>query len=223
MLNQTKVDALVVGAGVGGIYATHRLSHMGLKVRCIDVASDVGGTWYWNRYPGAGVVHELDVLIFATGFDAIEGNYTRISIKGRNGETLQHHWKSGPTAFGAVACAGFPNMFIISGPQGAFANFPPLIESETNFIVSCIEHAEKAGPSGGESSLDSPVMEVSQQAEQGWIDLCEKLAEGSLFKKTSSWIFGVNVAGRKASTNFYFGGLKSYLDWCKKDYAVARA
>jgi cation diffusion facilitator CzcD-associated flavoprotein CzcO len=48
-----KVDALVVGAGVGGIYSAYQLSHAGLKVQCIDMASDVGGTWYWNTYPGA--------------------------------------------------------------------------------------------------------------------------------------------------------------------------
>lgn len=163
-----------------------------------------------------GVVHELDILIFATGFDAIEGNYSRIAITGRNGETLQHHWRNGPTAFGGVACAGFPNMFIISGPQGPFANFPPVIESETNLIVSCIEHAEKNRLSKGVDSAVGPVVEVSGVAEQGWIDLCDKLVQGSLFKKTSSWIFGANVAGRKSSTNFYFGGLKTYLTWCEK-------
>lgn len=178
-----------------------------------------------------GTIHELDTLILATGFDAIEGNYMRINIRGRNGRTIQEHWKNGPTAFGSIACAGFPNMFIVAGPQGPFANFPPVIESEINFIMSCIEYAEKGlapeplanGFSSSQRNGYPPkkpmIMEVSEQAEGEWIDLCNELVEGSLFKTTASWIFGVNIPGRKASTNFYFGGLKNYLEWVKTQIA----
>ena len=169
-----------------------------------------------------GTIHELDVLIFATGFDAIEGNYNRIRIVGRNGNTLRKHWENGPTAYGSIACAGFPNMFIIAGPQGPFANFPPVIESQTNFAMSCIEYAERniavaRAPANGAmtngNSKKPIIMEVSKEAERAWVDLCDKLVEGSLFKRTATWIFGANISGRKASTNFYFGGLGKYLDW----------
>lgn len=168
-----------------------------------------------------GTVHDLDVLIFATGFNAIEGSYNRVRFVGRGGETLRKHWENGPTAYGSIACAGFPNMFLISGPQGPFANFPPVIESETNFAMSCIEYAEKniaavrknGVVANGSSSKNPTIMEVSREAEREWIDLCDRLVEGSLFKKTATWIFGTNVAGRKASTNFYFGGLNKYLAW----------
>ncbi|PSN68528.1 FAD/NAD(P)-binding domain-containing protein [Corynespora cassiicola Philippines] len=155
-----------------------------------------------------GTVHELDVLILATGFDSVEGSFNRVSIKGRNGTTLQEHWKDGPTAYGGIACAGFPNMFIISGPQGPFANFPPVIECESNFIFSCLEHIE-ANRAGGETLI----FEAKAEAERGWVELCEKLASPSLFRKTASWITGVNVTGRKSTINFYFPGLKSYLKW----------
>lgn len=152
-----------------------------------------------------GTVHELDVLIFATGFDAIEGNYLRINITGKGGKSLQEHWHDGPKACGAVACAGFPNMFLVSGPQGAFANFPVVIESEVDFITACVKH-------GLENRKDK-VMEVSAAAESAWNDWCDKLVEGSLFRTTASWIFGANVTGRKSSTKFFFGGLKSYRQW----------
>ncbi|KAL3480900.1 FAD/NAD(P)-binding domain-containing protein [Aspergillus californicus] len=152
-------------------------------------------------------IHQLDVLVFATGFDAIEGSYMRVRITGQNGARIQDHWAHGPTAFGGIACSGFPNMYIIAGPQGPFANFPPVIESETSFIISCIEYAEK----------NAQIMEVAHDAERGWIDLCDKLVEGSLFKTAASWIFGTNVQGRAMSTNFYFGGLKNYLDWVKQE------
>lgn len=162
-----------------------------------------------------GTIYELDVLILATGFDAIEGNYTRIKVVGRNGETMQDHWKDALTSYGAIACAGFPNMFMISGPRGPFANFPPIIELETNFIMSCIEYAERNTGVTGRSAI----IEALPEAEHEWGELCEKLVEGSLFKKTHSWIFGVNVPGRKATTNFYFGGLKGYSDWVRSTIA----
>ncbi|CAJ0550000.1 Ff.00g099300.m01.CDS01 [Fusarium sp. VM40] len=153
-----------------------------------------------------GTVHKLDVLIFATGFDAIEGNYLRINIVGRE-ESIRKHWRNGPTAYGAVACSGFPNMYAVSGPQGAFANFPVVIESEVDFITGCILEAEKS----------NRLMEVETKAEQQWNQLCDELVEGSLFKTTASWIFGANVDGRKTSTKFYFGGLNRYREWTKKE------
>ena len=156
-----------------------------------------------------GVLHELDVLIFATGFDAIEGSYLRVNITGRQGKTIQDHWENGPTAYGAVSCAGFPNMFLVSGPQGAFANFPVVIESEIEFLTACIQHAE--------GSRADHVMEATDEAEKGWNNLCDKLVEGSLFKTTASWIFGANVIGRKASTKFYFGGLNKYREWAQTE------
>ncbi|EWZ28391.1 hypothetical protein FOZG_17876 [Fusarium oxysporum Fo47] len=159
-----------------------------------------------------GGLHELDVLIFATGFDAIEGNYLRIKITGREGKSIHKHWENGSMAYGAVACNGFPNMFLVSGPQGAFANFPAVIESEVDFITECILHAEK--------SKRDRVMEVSNKAEQQWSDLCDQLVEGSLFKTTASWIFGANVQGRKSSTKFYFGGLGGYREWARKEIAA---
>ncbi|KAI8719972.1 hypothetical protein NCS52_00441200 [Fusarium sp. LHS14.1] len=157
-----------------------------------------------------GTLHRLDVLIFATGFDAIEGNYLRIQITGKDGKSIQKHWEAGPTAYGAVACSGFPNMFLVSGPQGAFANFPVVIESEIDFITECILHSEKK---------ESRRVEVSAKAEQQWSELCDQLVEGSLFKTTASWIFGSNVEGRKSSTKFYFGGLNRYREWTRKEAA----
>lgn len=157
-----------------------------------------------------GTTHELDVLIFATGFDAIEGNYLRLSITGCHGETIQEHWQNGPTAYGGVACSGFPNMFLVSGPQAPFANFPPVIESEIDFIMSCIENSERK-----RNVLKSrhATVEATQGAEKEWSALCNRLVEGSLFKNTSSWIFGANVPGRRATTNFFFGGLGGYRKW----------
>ncbi|KAL2876979.1 hypothetical protein SGCOL_007812 [Colletotrichum sp. CLE4] len=174
-----------------------------------------------------GTVHEVDVLIFATGFEAVDGSYTRIRIVGRNG-TLKDHWGDGSTTFGAVACAGFPNMFLISGSQGPFANFPPIVECEVNFIMSIIQHAEgslvefwsiedEEGSSSGKEANPSPrkpmIMEAKAQAESDWVELCNSMLKGSLFAKTPSWILSQNIPGKKTNTNFFFGGLRPYLQF----------
>jgi cation diffusion facilitator CzcD-associated flavoprotein CzcO len=158
---------------------------------------------------------ELDALVLATGFDALEGSYLRVSITGQGGQTLKDHWRSGPTTYAGVACAGFPNMFLISGPQGPFANFPCAIESEVNFVTNCIAHAEKLARNA--SLAVPPYITVKPSAEQDWVTLCDELTEGSLFKTTKSWIFGENVEGRKPRVQFYFSGLAPYIEHTKQE------
>ncbi|KAK1448760.1 hypothetical protein CMEL01_08075 [Colletotrichum melonis] len=183
-----------------------------------------------------GTVHEVDVLIFATGFEAVDGSYTRIHVTGRNG-TLKDHWGDGATTFGAVACAGFPNMFLISGPQSPFANFPPIVELEVNFIMSIIQHAEgsplelepiegEGAGSLGEEAIHtrSPrrrmIMEAKGQAESDWVGLCNSMLKGSLFTKTPSWILSQNIPGKKTNTNFFFGGLRPYLKFVDEEVSA---
>jgi cyclohexanone monooxygenase len=156
-----------------------------------------------------GVVHELDLIIFATGFDAVEGNYNRIKIKGRHGQTLKDHWDpQGPTSYLGISVPGFPNLFMITGPQGPFTNLPPAIEAHVDLITSCIERAEKIQIGGRQT-----IIEALPEAEKEWGRECDRAAEGSLFKETASWIFGSNVAGKKYALRFYFGGLAKYYQY----------
>ena len=152
-----------------------------------------------------GTVHKLDMIIFATGFDAVEGNYLRMRIRGRNGKTLKDHWENGPTSYLGVFVPDFPNLFMITGPQGPFTNLPPAIEAHVELIASSIERAEKARKENGRG-----IVEALPQAEAEWVQECEKVAEGSLFKETASWIFGNNVSGKKVALRFYFGGLAAF-------------
>jgi cation diffusion facilitator CzcD-associated flavoprotein CzcO len=158
-----------------------------------------------------GTTVEIDVLVLATGFDALEGSYLQVCITGQGG-TLKQHWEPGAAAYAGVACAGFPNMFLISGPQGPFANFPCAIESEVNFITDCIAYAEKQA-----SGVVPACIAVKPSAEQDWLDLCQTLTEGSVFKTTKSWIFGENVEGQAPKVKFYFGGLSSYRQHVRQE------
>ncbi|KAJ9604520.1 hypothetical protein H2200_010633 [Cladophialophora chaetospira] len=156
-----------------------------------------------------GNVHELDVIIFATGFDAIDGNYNRVRIRGRDGKTLKQHWEpAGPTSYLGVFVPEFPNLCMITGPQGPFSNIPPAIELHVELISAMIERAEQR-----RRESDSPgqnVIEALPEAEKAWIQECESAAEGSLFKETASWIFGNNVKDKKVALRFFFGGLAKY-------------
>lgn len=152
-----------------------------------------------------GTEHKLDVIILATGFDAIEGSYNRIRIRGRGGFTLKDHWINGSTAYLGVAVPDFPNLLMITGPQGPFSNVPPAIEAHVAFITRILEWGYKDVLQGG-----AGVIEAYHEAEKKWNALCERSAEGSLFKDTSSWIFGTNVPGKKYALRFYFGGLKLF-------------
>jgi cation diffusion facilitator CzcD-associated flavoprotein CzcO len=156
-----------------------------------------------------GTSHDLDVVIFATGFDAVDGNYTRVGIQGRNGQTLKDHWSkfSGPTSYLGLTISNFPNMFMILGPNGPFSNLPPAIEIQVDFISKMIADAEK--------NSGKAVVEATPQAEREWTEMCDEISKGSLFRKTDSWIFGANVEGKKRSVLFYFGGLKAYGDVLK--------
>src|SRR6478672_8330010 len=92
-----------------------------------------------------GVEHELDVLVTATGFDAVDGNYHQMDIRGRGGRTIQQHWKDGPVSYLGVATAGFPNMFMVLGANSCFANLPPVIEAQVEFISDMISRAQRTG------------------------------------------------------------------------------
>lgn len=165
-----------------------------------------------------GTVHKLDVLIFATGFDAIEGSYAKTEITGRDGHTISQHWKNGPSSYAGVSMAGFPNMFLVFGPQGPMSNGATVVEVEVNFIMQLIKHAESSIESADTLLRKPKLIEVKPEAEAHWREICDKEAESSLLKKaTNSWIFGTNVPGRKPVVTFYFPGLKGWLENAKSE------
>ena len=148
-----------------------------------------------------GTLHELDVLILATGFDAVDGNYTRVHISGRNGQSLRDHWSDGPTSYLGVATTGFPNMFMILGPNGPFTNLPPTIETQVEWIAEAIRHS---------SGSDARWLDVRPEIETAWTETCSDIAHQTLFPRAASWIFGANIPGKKRTVMFYLGGMKEF-------------
>lgn len=103
-----------------------------------------------------------------------------------------------------MLAANFPNLFTICGPQGPFTNIPPTLETQVEFISRVLSDFRQRSA--------QPIVEATEEAERGWTEKCRKLAEGSLFHETASWIFGANVGGKRYATRFYFGGLKKFIE-----------
>lgn len=148
-----------------------------------------------------GTEHEFDTVIFATGFDAVDGNYTKIDIRGRGGVTIRDKWADGPLGYLGMMEADFPNMFMILGPNGPFTNLPPSLESQVEWISDTIATMEADGRS---------TIEPTQEAEDAWVETCRTIANMTLFPKAESWIFGANIPGKKNAVMFYLGGLGNY-------------
>ncbi|NKZ03736.1 flavin-containing monooxygenase [Actinomadura latina] len=148
-----------------------------------------------------GVEHELDVLVFATGFDAFDGTYRQMDIRGRGGVTIQEHWKDGSGSYLGISCHRFPNMFMIFGPCTVFSNLPPGIETQVDWITGLIKTALDDG---------KRYIEATESAEKTWTATCDQIAQHSLFSKVDSFINGGNIPGKKKRLQFYVAGLATY-------------
>lgn len=148
-----------------------------------------------------GTLVELDLIIFATGFDAVDGNYRRIDIRGRKGIHINEHWDGQPSSYLGITTANFPNWFMVLGPNGPFTNLPPSIETQVEWIADVVAYEEENGITAFE-----PKVETIEE----WSRECEEIANATVFAKADSWIFGANVPGKKPSVLFYLGGLGAY-------------
>jgi cation diffusion facilitator CzcD-associated flavoprotein CzcO len=152
---------------------------------------------------------ELDILVLATGFDAVTGGLTSIDIRGTNGETLREKWSSGSRAHLGMASAHFPNLLYIYGPQSpsAFCNGPTCAELQGDFVVACIEYMRR-------NNLRR--IEAREEAEEAWRDHVAELVGATLFSRAQSWFMGANIPGKKREMLAYPGGLPLYLQKCKE-------
>jgi cyclohexanone monooxygenase len=140
-VSSTQVDVVVVGAGFAGLYASHLLTEQGLTPQGVEADDGVGGTWYWNRYPGARCdVDSLDVVALATGFDAMTGALSRVHVTGRGGRTMADALTHGLRGYLGLAIPGFPNLFTVIGPgsPSVLANVVTGIEQHVEWIVARI-------------------------------------------------------------------------------------
>jgi len=154
--------------------------------------------------------YDLDVIIYATGFDAMTGALSRIDIRGRDGLSLGEFWATeGPLSYLGLAVAGFPNLFTIQGPgsPSAATNFVAALEQHVDWICDCITHLRSNG---------IRTIEALSTAQQEWIDHATSLVAATVLVHPScnSWYNGGNVPGKKRMYMGYTGGIPEYRRRC---------
>jgi cyclohexanone monooxygenase len=154
-----------------------------------------------------GEHHDLDVLILATGFDAMTGSFTRIDIRGRGGRTLADKWGEGARTYLGVQTAGFPNMFTLTGPgsPAVLCNMFLAIEQHVDWVGRLLSTMKEQG-------LD--VVEATAEAEEEWTAHVDEAADGTLYKHANSWYVGSNVPGKPRVFLPYAGGVGRYRKTC---------
>ena len=152
--------------------------------------------------------HELDLIVYATGFDAITGAYDRVDIRGVEGVTLGEKWRDGPSTYLGVLSNGFPNLLMVAGPQSVSGstNFPRAIETGVEWVTDLIEFARAEGITR---------LEAEPDAELEWLDEVKRAHERLLMRRSKGWFTGYNsnVVGHQEGTvryQAYFGGAPRY-------------
>jgi cyclohexanone monooxygenase len=150
---------------------------------------------------------DVDVLIYALGFDAMTGALGRIDIRGRGGEKLTDAWADGPRTYLGLSVAGFPNMFLVTGPgsPSVLSNMVVSIEQHVDWISDCIGYL-------AERQLGA--IEATAEAQSGWVAHVNEVANMTLFPQANSWYMGANVPGKPRVFMPYIGGVGAYRQKC---------
>jgi cyclohexanone monooxygenase len=151
--------------------------------------------------------YPLDMLVLATGYDALTGALLRIDIRGRRGQTLKEKWAAGPRNYLGLMTAGFPNLFIVTGPgsPSVLVNMIVGIEQHVEWIADCIEYMR-------EHRFET--IEADPAAEDNWVRHVNEEADKTLFVQANSWYLGANVPGKPRVFLPYVGGIGRYRKKC---------
>jgi len=161
----------------------------------------------------ADAEYEVDTIVYATGFDAMTGTLFKLGIRGRNGLGLQEKWAQGPHSYLGIATHGFPNLFMITGPQSpsVLSNMPVSIEQHVDWITDCLRHLREMG-------LDT--IEPMPEAEHDWVEHHNEVTQMTLLPRANSWWVGANIPGKPRNLYPYVGGVGTYRLIC--DEVAAR-
>ena len=151
--------------------------------------------------------YSADIIVLATGYDALTGALIAIDIRGEKGRTLSDKWASGPINYLGLMTQGFPNMFVVTGPgsPSVLVNMIVGIEQHIDWIADCIAYLDANGRVG---------LQPTAEAEKDWIGEVNAAADKTLFVKANSWYLGANIPGKPRVFLPYAGGLARYRDLC---------
>jgi cation diffusion facilitator CzcD-associated flavoprotein CzcO len=160
------------------------------NVRLVDLTEDgpieritETGVQIGSTGKAAGEHIDLDVLIYATGFDAVTGAFTAVDFQGVGGQKLADTWSEGPRTQLGLLVHDFPNMMMVMGPHQMFGNIPRSIEYAVGWIADCIKFCRDRNVTR---------IEATAKGVEQWTDHVHKCAEGLLANEVDSWMTGVN-------------------------------
>jgi cation diffusion facilitator CzcD-associated flavoprotein CzcO len=156
----------------------------------------------------SGAVHDLDVIVYATGFDAMTGPLLRLNLSGRDGRTLADAWAAGPRTYLGLQIEGFPNLFTITGPgsPSVLTNMPVAIEQHAEWIADCIATLRNDGKT---------TIEAAPPAVEAWVGEVNAVADTTLLTKVPhSWYIGANIPGKPRVFMPFAGGMPRYRRLC---------
>jgi cation diffusion facilitator CzcD-associated flavoprotein CzcO len=153
-------------------------------------------------------LYDLDVIVLATGFDAITGAVKAMDPVNGKGRHLVDEWQDGPKTYLGLAVAGFPNLFMVAGPGGTsvLGNVVAVAEAGVDWIADCISWLYAHG---------HDTIEASTQAQAAWTDHVAEVGRYTLFPKADSWYMGANIPGKKRVLLAYIGGFSNYVGKCR--------
>jgi cyclohexanone monooxygenase len=180
------------------------------NVRLVDAKTDGGIEEITEKgIRAGGVEYELDIIVFATGFDAMTGPLKALNLKGRGGRTLDEQWGDGPHTYLGISIAGFPNLFTITGPQSpsVLSNMPVSIEQHVEWVTDCIDSMRRTGKT---------TIEATPQAQQQWVAHVNEIVNTTLMTGANSWYMSANIPGKPRAFLPYLGpeGVGGYRKKC---------
>jgi cyclohexanone monooxygenase len=177
------------------------------NVTLVDIKSNPIEEITANAVRTGGKEYVVDALVLATGFDAMTGSVAKIDIRGRNGQTLNQKWAEGPRTYLGLMSAGFPNLFVITGPgsPSVLSNMIVSIEQHVDWITDCVTYMR-------DRNLDT--MEATKDAEDRWVAHVNEVAYTTLYPQANSWYMGANVPGKPRIFMPYIGGVGPYRQIC---------
>lgn len=183
-------------------YATYNRENVSL----VDVRTNPISEITEHGLRAGDTEHEFDAIVFATGFDAMTGALMNIDISA-DGQALREKWEGGPRTYLGLMTAGFPNMFMITGPgsPSVLSNMMVSIEQHVDWITGCLAYLRSHG-------LDC--IEATQAAEDAWVAHGNEVAHQTLYPLANSWYMGVNIPGKPQVFMPYIGGVGAYRDIC---------
>jgi cyclohexanone monooxygenase len=149
----------------------------------------------------------VDSLAFATGFDAMTGALREIDIRGADGQALADAWEGGPLTYLGLMVAGFPNLFMVTGPgsPGVKSQMIHSIEQHVDWITDCLDHLREQGLA---------TIQPTEAAQSDWVDHVNQVADRTLYPRANSWYVGANIPGKPRVFMPYVGGVAAYRRKC---------